>query len=173
MRLLNQVRLEFREGTSDKVYEVDLCEVGPGQFVVNFRYGRRGSALRDGSKTPAPVSQAKAQQLFDSLVAEKRGKGYQDIPGTTTPAAAVPTPAARPAPLPAQPAPPPPAPAAVPPPAATPAANDRDLELEWAQAAVTPCPLCGQPRRAFRVKKAGPNHGKLFYKCGDQECGSF
>src|SRR4051812_3888058 len=165
MRLLNQVRLEFREGTSDKVYEVDLCEVGPGQFVVNFRYGRRGSALRDGSKTPAPVSQAQAQQIFDSLVAEKRGKGYRDTAGTT-PAAAVPTPA----PPPVQPAPPPPVAPAVPPSApSAPPAGDRDLELEWAQAAVTPCPLCAGPRRAFRVKKEGPNHGKLFYKCGDQE----
>src|SRR4051794_32129201 len=104
MKLLNHVRLEFREGTSDKVYEVDLCEVGPGQFVVNFRYGRRGSALRDGSKTPAPVAQAQAQQIFDALVAEKRGKGYRDVPGATAPAAAGP-PTARPA----QPTAPPPA----------------------------------------------------------------
>ena len=35
MKLVRQVTLEFREGTSDKVYEVDLCEVGPDQFVVN------------------------------------------------------------------------------------------------------------------------------------------
>src|SRR4051794_3890201 len=49
----------------------------------------------------------------------------------------------------------------------------RDLELEWAQAAATPCPLCGEPRRAFHVKKAGPNYGKLFFKCQDQECGAF
>ena len=53
MKLLEQAILLFQEGKSDKVYEVDLLEVAPGQYVVNFRYGRRGTALKDGSKTPA------------------------------------------------------------------------------------------------------------------------
>jgi predicted DNA-binding WGR domain protein len=159
MKLINQVRLEFREGTSDKVYEVDLCEVGPGQYVVNFRYGRRGTALRDGSKTPAPVSQAQAQRIFDALIAEKRGKGYWDAATPARPQTALPTTQRTPAP-----------PAPTPTPTV---AGECDLELEWAQAAATPCPLCGAARRAFRVKKAGPNQGKLFYKCPDQECGSF
>jgi hypothetical protein len=39
MKLIKQTRLVFVEGKSDKVYEVDLCEVGANQFVVNFRYG--------------------------------------------------------------------------------------------------------------------------------------
>jgi hypothetical protein len=163
MRLINQVRLEFREGTSDKVYEVDLCEVGPDQFVVNFRYGRRGTTLRDGSKTPAPVTQARAQAIFDSLVAEKRGKGYhvagRGVPQATTPVS--PPPPQIPASLPPAPVVPGPAPA------------DRDLEREAAQAAATPCPECGRPRRVFRVKKGGPNQGRLFLKCSDAQCGSF
>ena len=81
MKLVRQVTLEFREGTSDKVYEVDLCEVGSNQFVVNFRYGRRGSTLRDGSKTPASVSEAEAVRIFDALVASKVDKGYRQ-PGS-------------------------------------------------------------------------------------------
>jgi hypothetical protein len=101
VKLIRQVRLEFRQGTSDKVYEVDLCEVGAGRYVVNFRYGRRGTALRDGSKTPAPVPRAKAEAVFERLVASKRGEGYVDF-GT----AAVPAPA-RPASR--RPAAPPPA----------------------------------------------------------------
>src|SRR5215472_7275646 len=64
VKLIKQVRLEFRQGTSDKVYEVDLCEVGPGQYVVNYRYGRRGTTLRDGSKTAAPVPRDKAESVF-------------------------------------------------------------------------------------------------------------
>jgi len=48
VKLIKQVSLYFQEGRADKVYEVDLCEVGPGQYVVNFRYGRRGTALKDG-----------------------------------------------------------------------------------------------------------------------------
>ena len=78
MRLIKQVSLEYRKGSSDKVYEVDLCEVGPDRFVVNFRYGRRGSALREGSKTSAPVGATKAEQIFDELVASKTKKGYRE-----------------------------------------------------------------------------------------------
>ena len=35
MKLLARVTLAFQEGASDKVYEIDLCEVGAGQHVVN------------------------------------------------------------------------------------------------------------------------------------------
>ena len=56
MKLVKTIALEFREGKSDKVYEVDLCEVGPDRFVVNFRYGRRGAKLQGGSKTAVPVA---------------------------------------------------------------------------------------------------------------------
>lgn len=77
MKLVRQSRLFFREGNSDKVYEVDLCEAGAGEFLVNFRYGRRGTALREGTKTPFPESRAKAEQIFDGLVGEKTRKGYR------------------------------------------------------------------------------------------------
>ncbi len=78
MKLLRQVSLYFQEGRSDKVYEVDLCEVGTDQYVVNFRYGRRGSALRDGTKTSVPVSLAEAQRIYDALVQSKTTKGYRE-----------------------------------------------------------------------------------------------
>lgn len=94
MKLVRQVRLHFQEGTSDKVYEVDLCEVGADRFVVNFRYGRRGSNLRDGSKTPLPVSEDRATRVFDKLVASKTKKGYREA-GTPSPQ---PAPAAPPPP---------------------------------------------------------------------------
>ncbi|MFL5348733.1 MAG: WGR domain-containing protein [Hyalangium sp.] len=76
MKLLEQVTLLFQEGRSDKVYEVDLLEVGAGQHVVNFRYGRRGAALKDGTKTPTPVSMAEARKAFDKLVQSKLETGY-------------------------------------------------------------------------------------------------
>lgn len=85
MKLLRQVRLYFREGRSDKVYEVDLCEVGDDQCVVNFRYGRRGAMLRDGTKTPAPVSRGQAERLFEELVASKTSKGYRHEAGSSPP----------------------------------------------------------------------------------------
>ena len=92
MKLIKQTVLSFRRGRSDKVYEVDLCEVGPDRYVVNFRYGRRGSNLKEGSKTPFPVALAEAEREFDKLVASKTKKGYQE--GS---AAATPEPAERPA----------------------------------------------------------------------------
>jgi predicted DNA-binding WGR domain protein len=76
VKLIEQVTLLFQEGKSDKVYEVDLLEVGAGQYVVNFRYGRRGTALKDGTKTPAPVSMAEARKAFDKLVQSKLDTGY-------------------------------------------------------------------------------------------------
>ncbi|WP_168210812.1 WGR domain-containing protein [Persicimonas caeni] len=77
MKLIRQTKLHYRSGKSDKVYEVDLCEAGDGEFVVNFRYGRRGTTLREGTKTPFPESRAKADQIFDDLVASKVKKGYK------------------------------------------------------------------------------------------------
>jgi predicted DNA-binding WGR domain protein len=77
MKLVKQTRLEFREGSSDKVYEVDLCELSPGSFTVNFRYGRRGSTLKEGSKSARPVSRAEAETAFDELVVSKTKKGYR------------------------------------------------------------------------------------------------
>ena len=79
MKLVKQVILFYREGSSDKVYEVDLCEVGVGRYVVNFRYGRRGAVLKEGTKTATPVALAAAEREFNDLVESKRKKGYQEI----------------------------------------------------------------------------------------------
>ena len=87
MKLVRQTKLHFQQGNSDKVYEVDLCEAGEGEFLVNFRYGRRGAALREGTKTAFPMSRAKAEGIFDALVTEKTAKGYQITAGTGTVAA--------------------------------------------------------------------------------------
>jgi predicted DNA-binding WGR domain protein len=78
MKLLKQTTLHYREGASDKVYQVDLCEVGPGRGVVNFRYGRRGGSLKEGAKTVAPVSVAEAEKIFSDLVSSKIKKGYRE-----------------------------------------------------------------------------------------------
>ena len=78
MKLIEQYSLWNQEGNADKVYEADLCEVGNGLYVVNFRYGRRGAALKDGSKTAMPVALAKAREIFMGLVNEKTKGGYQE-----------------------------------------------------------------------------------------------
>lgn len=94
MKLIQQAILHFQEGNSDKVYEVDLCEVSDGKFVVNFRYGRRGTALREGTKTIALVQRDQADAIFEKLVDSKTSKGYiaQDssVASSETPVSATP-----------------------------------------------------------------------------------
>ncbi len=53
-----------------------MCEVGGSGYVVNFRYGKRGSVLKDGTKTASPVTMEKAQTIYDKLVESKKKKGY-------------------------------------------------------------------------------------------------
>ena len=89
MRLQQQETLYFQNATSDKIYQVDLCEVTGGMYLVNFRYGRRGKALREGTKTDQPIVLAAAQKIFDKLVAEKTKKGYS-ASGTPAPTVAAP-----------------------------------------------------------------------------------
>lgn len=69
------ISLYFCEAGSDKEYHAELVESGAG-WVVNFRYGRRGSSLASGTKTKEPVAYDKAKKVYDKLVAEKMGKGY-------------------------------------------------------------------------------------------------
>jgi hypothetical protein len=85
MKLVKKIRLVFREGKSDKVYEVDLVEL-PGddaaRFLVNFRFGRRGSALREGTKTVQPIPLAEAEAVYQSIVVSKTNSGYWDESGS-------------------------------------------------------------------------------------------
>lgn len=67
--------LYYREGSSDKEYHAHLESRGDG-FVVNFAYGRRGSALSTGTKTKEPVAYDKALSIFDKLLKSKEAKGY-------------------------------------------------------------------------------------------------
>ncbi|MEO1428554.1 MAG: WGR domain-containing protein [Cyanobacteria bacterium J06633_8] len=79
MKLIKRKTLHYQKDASDKVYEVDLCEVESDKYVVNFRYGRRGANLKEGTKTTQPVTLTKAEQVFDKLVGEKTKKGYVDV----------------------------------------------------------------------------------------------
>jgi bifunctional non-homologous end joining protein LigD len=70
-----RLSLYYREGSSDKVYQVAI-EPADHQFVVNFAYGRRGSTLTAGTKTSSPVDYAAAKKIYTRLVGEKKAKGY-------------------------------------------------------------------------------------------------
>ena len=72
-----QNTLYYREGSSDKVYHVSLEANGsPERFLVRFAFGRRGSTLQTGTKTPAPVDYDTALRTYNQLVASKLAKGY-------------------------------------------------------------------------------------------------
>ncbi len=71
----DSITLYFREGPSDKVYQVSIKPAGEG-FVVQIAYGRRGSTLMAGAKTQMPVDYETAKRIFEKLVREKTAKGY-------------------------------------------------------------------------------------------------
>lgn len=82
MKLTKRVSLHYQAGNSDKVYEVDLCQIAGDKYLVNFRYGRRGKSLKEGSKTIQAVALPEAEKIFNKLVADKKKKGYRDIEDT-------------------------------------------------------------------------------------------
>ena len=71
------ITLHYREGSSDKIYQASLVDVG-GLFEVQFAYGRRGNALTTGKKTMQPVPKAEAMRIWGRLIAEKMKKGYRE-----------------------------------------------------------------------------------------------
>jgi len=72
-----QTTLYYKEGSSDKVYEVFIEPKGDG-CIVRFAYGRRGTTLQPGTKTPEPVSPEEAGRIYQKLIREKKTKGYQE-----------------------------------------------------------------------------------------------
>ena len=76
--------LYFREGNSDKEYHVHI-EPQEAGYIVTFAYGRRGSTLTSGSKTPDLVTLAEAKVIHDKLVREKAAKGYRTNGQSSTP----------------------------------------------------------------------------------------
>ena len=84
MELIKRVSLHYQASNSDKVYEVDLCRIAEDKYLVNFRYGRRGKNLKEGSKTGQAVVLTEAERIFKKLVEDKKKKGYRDLDRATT-----------------------------------------------------------------------------------------
>ena len=72
------ITLYYREGSSDKIYQASMVNVG-GLYEVHFAFGRRGAAMATGKKTLTPVPKAEAMRIWDRLIADKLKKGYQEI----------------------------------------------------------------------------------------------
>src|SRR5262249_30625800 len=85
---IRSIQLFYQEGSSDKVYNATIVKDGDA-YTVKVEWGRRGSNLNQGSKA-VKVSLAVAQKKYDSLVREKRNKGYEEITVDVQPAAVAP-----------------------------------------------------------------------------------
>jgi len=67
--------LYFQQGSSDKVYHLQL-ETAEDRWSVQAQWGRRGSALQSDVKVSG-ASYGEAKRVYDRIVREKTGKGYQ------------------------------------------------------------------------------------------------
>jgi len=65
--VVERVKLFYREGRSDKVYEIELIAEDDGLFRVVGYNGRRGTRLVPQPKTQFPVPYASARRIFDNL----------------------------------------------------------------------------------------------------------
>jgi bifunctional non-homologous end joining protein LigD len=68
-------------GNSNKEYHLQLEKNGSG-YLVNFQFGRIGSHLKTGTKTPVSLPLAEAKAIFNDILNEKLGKGYDRPKGT-------------------------------------------------------------------------------------------
>jgi bifunctional non-homologous end joining protein LigD len=70
-----RAELYFKQGSSDKVYHLQLENV-QDQWSVQAQWGRRGSALQSDVKV-SDTSCEEAKRVYDRILREKTGKGYQ------------------------------------------------------------------------------------------------
>lgn len=66
-QVIERVKLSYRQGRSDKVYEIELIAEGRGLFHVVGYNGRRGAQLVAQPKTRHPVPLATARRIFHQL----------------------------------------------------------------------------------------------------------
>jgi bifunctional non-homologous end joining protein LigD len=76
MTTVRETKLFFQEGNSDKVYQAAVIQDEDDTFSVVVHWGRRGPSLNSGKKAQG-VTRAAADKVFDKLVREKTGKGYE------------------------------------------------------------------------------------------------
>ena len=86
--VIKSIELNSTHAGSNKVYNVQLCEVDGG-FVVNYQNGRRGGTLASGTKTTTPLPVEKATSIYEKLIAEKiNGASHYKVVGSNSTSAA-------------------------------------------------------------------------------------
>ena len=71
------VELYFREGTSDKVYNLSISAEAQGEWKVVAEYGRRGGNLKEEIKGEG-MDYNDAKTLYDKTLNAKVKKGYKE-----------------------------------------------------------------------------------------------
>lgn len=73
--IIKSAFLHFQQGTSDKVYNVEIIQNSVDSYNVRIGYGRRGNTLNISNKV-SDVSLIQAESVFTKQVNEKIRKGY-------------------------------------------------------------------------------------------------
>ena len=79
MELIHSTNLYYRDRTSDKVYQVELCKIPlTNHWNINFAYGRRlNITLKQGTKNNKPLVFSEAKLAYEKLIQSKLKKGYE------------------------------------------------------------------------------------------------
>lgn len=77
MAMIEKISLFYKKDNSDKFYNICIMEEEDGTFNVPFTYGRRGTSGQSSTKTTTTTTFERAKKVFDKVVAQKKGKGYQ------------------------------------------------------------------------------------------------
>lgn len=75
-QILPSISLFYKEGSSDKEYHLTVMGNEAEGFRVQYRYGKRGSALKAKFKNVSPVDFETAIGIYNGIEAEKRREGY-------------------------------------------------------------------------------------------------
>jgi hypothetical protein len=71
-RIVESVSLHYTDGgRSDKVYNINIEEVGPNQYDVTGYNGKRGGTLTPRKQNDSPVSLTEARRLFAKIEQQK------------------------------------------------------------------------------------------------------
>lgn len=74
---IKEANLYYKDGRSDKIYNITLVKFDEDKYEVIFEYGRRGNSLTRGNKGN-DLSLDKAFNVFSKLYSSKIAKGYKE-----------------------------------------------------------------------------------------------
>ena len=78
--IVKSISLHCKQENHDKVYHIEIIDVGNGKYMVPSQYGRRGKTLRLFCLTDEPVSKWEAERIYNKKVEHEMKKGYVKIP---------------------------------------------------------------------------------------------